>query len=646
MKRLFSLICLCIDIVIVASCQKSPMLELQGSTYLSFSSDGGTETVIFTTNRPWSITSEPWCEVSPSSGTASGGPVSITVSCEANRTFASRTCALRIKAEELTKDIQVRQEKNYGVLVSPTSFDLTNEAQIIEVEVQANIYYDIEIDASCQNWITQDKTKAPLSEKIVYNIAANESYDAREGKISIKTFSGEESETIIIRQSQASGLFVSPASFDVGNGGDTISLTVTTNESFNYVIAEDAKQWIIPVSSKGLSSSTLLFDVLKNEGGKLRVGTITIIGANNTRTVNVIQSDEKPTLVLGRKLIGIEKEGGTFDVEVKSNMAVYVSIPYNCNWIKEVSSKAITSSIFSFEVEENSNSLRRETELLFTCEDPFIEENITVIQEPSYPYPFISTEKKQFEFDAEGGDFSIDVSSNTEYQVQISDMSWIKLVDTKSVANSTYSFHVAKNDADSWRGAEIRFIQEGGTLTETVKVMQYSSSNPSPNWNNVVSYRGGFTRYIIHGNNPDDYEVIIKDSWITLAESYCEDGWCVFVFSVAPNANATQPRTGEIRFYYQGNSKPDYFFPTQYEKMPSVLYTVNSIRTVAPIVNNGIGSPSGIIDWGDGYQEEYQPTLIHSYSDGGVHNVILEIRKMERVSVPFTIDMKVDFSAL
>lgn len=642
MNRVFISIVAVLGFALMSSCQKAPSLVLSGPTILSFTSEGGSKEISFTTNRPWSITSESWCEVSPSSGTASNEPVTVTVSCDANTSFEFRACDITVKAEGLMQVITVRQDINYGIQLSQTSFDLSNEAQTIEVDVRGNIPYDIEIDALCQSWISQVKTKAPSSDKITFSIAANTLYDLREGTIRIKPFFEDESEIITIRQSHGFGLFVSPSSFEVGNDGDTIALTVRTNENYSYAISEDAAQWIVPVSSKGLTESTLLFDVLKNEDGRLRVGTITIIGDKHTETVSVCQSEENPSLILSKKLIAVDMGGGTFEVEVKSNMDVQVSIPYDCDWIKEISGKAVTTGVFTFWAEENSKYSKRETELLFTCENPRIEEKLTVVQVP--PYSIIMTVNTEYEFEAEGGELVIDVSSNTDYQVQISDNSWISLVDTKSVTNNTCLFHVARNDTGTVRMAEIRFVQGGGSLTETVKVTQFTPSYPSSNWNDYVSCRGGSILHKLKGNSVDDYEVIIKDDWISLSDGYKEDDWCVFVFYIAPNENSRQGRSGEIQFYYQGNSKPEFCFPVQYAKMPSVTYTTNRQSETVPVFNKNYGYHFGLIDWGDGFVEEYKPGLVHTYKDSGEHTIVFEMNLAAHVLIPFGGNMRADFS--
>ena len=175
-------------LAVVSSCQKAPFITLNGSKDYTFSDQGGSQTLSFSCNREWSVSSSAsWVRVSPSSGTVSdGGEVNVTITCEANTTYDPRNTTLTIRVEELTETIRIEQATNLGLFASPTSFDLTYDEQTIEIEVQANVKYAIEIDAASQSWISQVTTKALSTDKLVFSVAENKTDDRREGKIVIE----------------------------------------------------------------------------------------------------------------------------------------------------------------------------------------------------------------------------------------------------------------------------------------------------------------------------------------------------------------------------------------------------------------------------------------------------------------------------
>lgn len=92
------------------SCQKDPVLSIAGLTNIELDASGGSQTISFQTNRNWTVSwSESWLNVSPSSGSASNGTITINVSASANQGIA-RSATITIKAEGLTQTVNVEQQ--------------------------------------------------------------------------------------------------------------------------------------------------------------------------------------------------------------------------------------------------------------------------------------------------------------------------------------------------------------------------------------------------------------------------------------------------------------------------------------------------------------------------------------------------------
>ena len=102
MKRFFALV-FCLAAILLAGCQKEPSLTISGPASLELGVDGGSQTLTFTANRDWTVSSsDSWVSVSPSSGKASDKPVSVTVRCNANTTYDDRSATVTIRMEGLT----------------------------------------------------------------------------------------------------------------------------------------------------------------------------------------------------------------------------------------------------------------------------------------------------------------------------------------------------------------------------------------------------------------------------------------------------------------------------------------------------------------------------------------------------------------
>ena len=231
-------------------------------TALSFENSGGNQSVTLTANKVWTASSnQGWLRVSPSSGE---GNATLSVSCEGNATYDTKTGTITIVSEELTSTISVTQEEGLGLLISQPEYNLSNEAQTIDVTVQANVQYTVDIDNACRDWVKQESTKGLSSSTIKFAISKNESYDGREGKITIRQTSGNLSATVIVKQSQTNGLFADKTEYEVSYEEQQLNIKVKSNIEYDVQIDESCKDWISRVQTKGLTESTVSLAIAKN----------------------------------------------------------------------------------------------------------------------------------------------------------------------------------------------------------------------------------------------------------------------------------------------------------------------------------------------------------------------------------------------
>ena len=223
MKKVFTAILVAISLAMVLpSCQKAPELTLTGPASLEISADGGSNSITFTANRDWSVrSSDSWVSVTPSSGTASDGTVTVSIRCNENTTYEDRSATITITMEELSQTVTVKQPANLGIVIPTQSFNLASDARSIEVEVKANVQYSVSVS---DNWIKQTGTKGLTSNKLIFSIEENETYDARSATITIKPQNATVQEQVISVTQAANegvlavdlGLSVKWASFNLG----------------------------------------------------------------------------------------------------------------------------------------------------------------------------------------------------------------------------------------------------------------------------------------------------------------------------------------------------------------------------------------------------------------------------------------------
>ena len=420
MKKFLNILGIVLALSIVAtSCEKAPFLTLSTPKTINFTDQGGTQSITFTANRDWSVSSsDSWCKVSPSSGIKADGNITVTLTCEPNTTYDPRSATLTVRVEELSETITVTQDTNLGLLVSPTSYDLTNAAQLIEVEVRPNVKYTVEIDAACKDWISQTGTKALSTEKITFSIAANESYDNREGKITIKQTDGSLSETIVVKQSQTDGLFITTPEYNLSNDGHTLSVEVNANVSFDVT---SEVSWIHYVETKALTSSTITLTIDANDTYDARTGKVSVKQSNGNLTGEItVNQAEKYGLFVSPEEFSLTKEEQTINVEVKYNVEYDVVIPDAAkDWVSiqtSQSTKGLTTKTITFAIAENKAYVSRETAIAFKQKDGDLTGTVKISQDQT-DYLSITPQKDSLIY--QGGISGFSVITNIEYSIAL-----------------------------------------------------------------------------------------------------------------------------------------------------------------------------------------------------------------------------------
>lgn len=172
---------------------------------IDFAATSGTRNLSFSSGRPWRISlttdtdtrrAADWCTVSPSSGTA--GDASVTISIQENADYDSRSVKLTLVAGGIEKSFTVSQKQKDALTLTASRFEVGKEGGTVQVEVKANITFEVEIPEVDRSWISQANTRGLVVTNLAFTVAPNEGVAGREGEIVIR--SGSLSEKIRITQ--------------------------------------------------------------------------------------------------------------------------------------------------------------------------------------------------------------------------------------------------------------------------------------------------------------------------------------------------------------------------------------------------------------------------------------------------------------
>ena len=353
---------------------------------VAFEAKGGEKSVSFSSNKDWTLSiatpvnGTAWCIVSATSGAKGDATVKFTV--KENAEYDDRSVSVTIKAGTASKTFTITQKCAEALLVTSAKFEVPQEGGVIEVEVKANVNYELQIAENAKSWISETKSRALTTKKHSFTIAASEEYEKREGEIHIK--SGDKLETVKVYQSGGSILVLSNNDCTVSSEGEIISVDIKTN--IEYGVQMPNVDWINNVdNSRAASSHTLKYVVSANETYDNRSAEIIFYDKNSSLkdTLKVIQA-QKDAIVISQKEYNVKAEGETIEVKLSANVDFEVTMP-KVDWITQVTSRSLTEHTFYFEVAENKGEDSRNAEIIYTNKESGVEDRVIVKQEGTKP---------------------------------------------------------------------------------------------------------------------------------------------------------------------------------------------------------------------------------------------------------------------
>lgn len=280
----------------------NPDSEIYFTKSLDFTSDSGEAILSFTTNKDWSINVSQsggdvsWCTVFPNKGKAGENQVSVRVA--RNEGVDDRNVVLNLTAGDLTRSIVVTQKQKDAITLTTAKFEVDKNGGEIQVEVKANVSYEVIIPEQYQSWIHK-RTISP--DRCVFGIDKSEEYDKREGEIIFQ--SGELEEVLKVYQTGGGILLLTKSEYLVSAEGETISIEVKSN--FDFEVKEPNVDWIISNRTRSLSSHTLYYSIAPNKTNAMREAVFIFKEKNgNLQEQVIVKQKGQELIVINEKIAG------------------------------------------------------------------------------------------------------------------------------------------------------------------------------------------------------------------------------------------------------------------------------------------------------------------------------------------------------
>lgn len=375
-----------------------------------------------------------------------------------NKTENKREGTITISYQDIKQVIKVIQNRKSYLEIEQTNYEVAAESSVLDIAINTNSKYSVSVDS---DWITE---KSSTTGKHSFNISENKTYDSRTAKIQ---FVNEETKDIVYvtcMQKPAVFLEVKENLFEVDEYSNEIVLSIKA--SIDYEIKSN-NDWITRIETRSLTSTDYRFRIENNySNAHSRTGTITV--SNKDYDIN--------------KTITIKQNGYFYSEQYEYNVGserTRIDLPIHCHTLYSISSKpswieiaGISSISPDIIVTENTETSYRSGKVVIIDNYSRNQLTITVNQECGEILRTNVTEKT---IESDGGSFSIDVTSNVNYSIDIP-VSWISCDTSSSSGSKTINFTVKKN-TEAERKANIVLKSSNKTVTISVTQKEYISPN-------------------------------------------------------------------------------------------------------------------------------------------------------------------------
>ncbi len=292
----------------------------------------------------------------------------------------------------------------------------------------------------------------------------------------------------------------------------TISVNMTATGV--WAVSGSTSWCTVTPASGAKGSSSLTITVTENTGDSERRESLVAKSGTASATLVVVQK-AKSSLTITSDKQEVAQAGGTFEIEIKANVDYDVVIPTGTPWLKHSSTKAIATHKVLILAEANAEYEKREGMVIIKEKEGKLSDTVRVYQAQK---DAIVLTQNQYNIPTNGGNISIEIKSNVEYEVGMPDAQWLSIASTKALSSHTVEVVVKPNETYDVREAVIAFTNKNASLKEEVKIIQ------SPVGVVIITKKqyevpaeGGVVDVPLQRNV--ELELEIKDGWLHLVNT-------------------------------------------------------------------------------------------------------------------------------
>lgn len=369
---------------------------------------------------------------------------------------------------------------------------------------------------SGNDWCTVSPSSGEGGEvSVTVTVKENTTYNDRNCTL---TFTSEGlMASISVSQESNYGIVLPKDTYNVSSDAQQISVEVKANVEYDITI--DAG-WIKQSSTKALTSKTFTFDIEKNSTYDNREGIITIKekNGNDIKTIKVKQV-QVDAIIISSKEYSLSSKAQSLEVKLQTNVDLDIVIPDNAKtWVSHNSTKALSDKTVIFDIKENEDYSARSCEIILKKRNDAYADTIKIEQAQK---DAIILSQKEYKLSSEKHTLEVKLQTNVDIDVNVpeSAKSWISMVETKALVDTTIVLYIKENTDYSARNCDVIITQNNSSIADTIKIEQAQKDvvYVSKDIYNVKAL-GEVIEVKVVTNV--DYEVVIPSAdWINQVES-------------------------------------------------------------------------------------------------------------------------------
>lgn len=272
-------------------------------------------------------------------------------------------------------------------------------------------------------------------------------------------------------KASADQIKVNDVSMILPSGEGECSFAFSTSKSWSASLLNDRAGGWLSFSPASGSAGNVEIKVKASENSEYqeRSATLRIVAGAVTTDLQITQKQKNALLVTKTKY-EVGKDGGSIDIEVKSNVSFTFSMEDAGDWLSQVTTKGLETHTLSFMAEPNTGTDRREARIVFT--DGTLKEVVSVYQAGDVLKDYrLLISSSEYTLDHNGNSIRIDIASGKNVSMRIPDgYDWIK--EGNSQSTNTFYLDIAANETGENREGFVTFTDSGNGYSENVTITQ------------------------------------------------------------------------------------------------------------------------------------------------------------------------------